>query len=52
MLATAIAGVLVAIRDFLIAAALAWLGVSVERVDGNSNPERGCAADVCQQSAD
>jgi hypothetical protein len=31
MLATAIAGVLVAVRDFLIAAALAWLGVSVER---------------------
>lgn len=51
MLATAIAGILVAIRDFVIAAALAWIGVSMERAEVNT-AERACAAESCQQQAD
>ncbi len=38
--------VLVAIRDFLLAAALAWVGVSVEsRV--NTNAADHCTAEAC-----
>jgi hypothetical protein len=44
---------LVAVRDFLIAAALAWLGVSVERAEGGgASAERPCVTDVCQPAAD
>lgn len=52
MLATLIAGVLTAIRDAIIAAALAWVGVTVERVEGNASPDRACATDSCQTQAD
>jgi hypothetical protein len=52
MLATLIAGVLTAIRDAIIAAALAWVGVTVERVEGNAGSDRPCAAESCQAPAD
>ena len=38
--------VLVAIRDFLLAAALAWVGVSVESRVNTSGADR-CAAEAC-----
>ncbi len=50
MLATLLAGVLTAIRDVLIAAALAWVGISLERVEARVDGE--CAADSCQQAAE
>jgi hypothetical protein len=36
--------VLVAIRDFLVALALAWVGISMEP----RSPDSGCAGDRCQ----
>ncbi len=36
--------ILVAIRDFLVAAALAWVGVSLEARSGG---EQSCAGEVC-----
>lgn len=41
--------VLVAIRDFLLAAALAWVGVTVEQ---RSNHGDACAGDACQVQRD
>lgn len=38
--------ILVAVRDFLIAAALAWVGVSVEQRARTDAPP--CAADTCE----
>lgn len=52
MLASLIVGVLVAVRDFLIAAALAWIGVSVERVEYRVDGDRACAVDSCQQQSE
>lgn len=49
MLATVLAGVLTAIRDLVIAAALAWVGVTLEpQVDA----ERACAGESCQRQAE
>ena len=39
--------VIIAIRDFLIAAALAWVGVTIEP---QTSAER-CSSDTCEQSA-
>lgn len=52
MLTTLLAGLLTAIRDFVIAAALAWVGVTMERVETHVDPERACASDSCQQQAE
>jgi len=52
MLATLLAGVLTAVRDFIIAAALAWVGISMERVETRVDSERACASDSCQRQAD
>jgi len=41
--------VLVAIRDFLLAAALAWVGVTVEPRTHSSDQ---CAGEQCQTQAD
>ncbi len=38
--------ILVAIRDFLVAAALAWVGVSMEPRAPNAEP--ACATESCQ----
>lgn len=47
-----IIGLLIAIRDVLIAAALAWVGISIERVEGAVETERACATDACRLQAD
>jgi len=39
---------LVAIRDFLLAAALAWVGVTLEAVQ-HADRDARCSADACQQ---
>ncbi|MBX9747009.1 MAG: hypothetical protein K2X34_08915 [Hyphomonadaceae bacterium] len=52
MLASLLANVLTAIRDFVIAAALAWVGISMDRVESRVESERPCAADTCQPQAD
>lgn len=52
MLASMIVGVLVACRDFLIAAALAWIGVTVERVEHTVDGDRACAIESCQQQTE
>jgi hypothetical protein len=49
MLTATIIGVLTAIRDVVIAAALAWVGVTLERVETD---DRGCAGETCQQQAE
>jgi hypothetical protein len=41
--------VLVAIRDFLLAAALAWVGVTMETRGGG---EQSCAGEACQTQRD
>lgn len=41
--------VLVAIRDFLLAAALAWVGVTVEQRVNNADR---CAAEACDTARD
>jgi len=41
--------VLVAIRDFLLVAALAWVGVTVEQ---RANHAERCAGDACQVQRD
>lgn len=41
--------VLVAIRDFLLAVALAWVGVTVEQ---RVNSTDSCAAEACEASLD
>ncbi len=38
--------ILIAVRDFLIVAALAWVGVSMETRAGNDAPN--CATERCQ----
>lgn len=38
--------IIIAIRDFLIAAALAWVGVTIEP---QTSPER-CSGDACEQA--
>lgn len=38
--------VLLAVRDFLLAAALAWVGVTMETRAGND--AGGCAGEACQ----
>lgn len=40
--------VLVAVRDFLLAAALAWVGVTLEA----RNTDAGCAGEACQVQRD
>jgi hypothetical protein len=40
--------ILVAIRDFLLAAALAWVGVSIERTHQTTNQDAQCAGQSCQ----
>jgi hypothetical protein len=40
--------ILVAIRDFLLATALAWVGVSIERPHHNANEDAQCAGQSCQ----
>lgn len=41
--------VLVAIRDFLLAAALAWVGVSIERPAAHhTNQSTQCASQSCE----
>ena len=40
--------VLVTIRDFLLAAALAWVGVSIERPPQHTNQDAQCANHGCQ----
>jgi len=52
MLATLLAGVLTVIRDFVIATALAWVGVTMERVETRVESERACASDSCHQQAE
>ena len=52
MLSSMIVGVLVAARDFLIAAALAWIGVTVERVEHRADGDRACTIDSCQQQTE
>jgi hypothetical protein len=48
MLAALLAGILTAVRDLLIAAALAWVGVSVEQAEHSAEAvERACATDNC-----
>lgn len=42
--------VLIAVRDFLLAVALAWIGVSVEP-RGNTDAA-GCSGDSCQVQRD
>lgn len=49
---TFFASVLTVIRDFVVAAALAWVGVSVEQVDANVESDRTCATDTCPQSGE
>jgi hypothetical protein len=39
--------VLIAVRDFLIAAALAWVGVSMESTHA-PNDSQNCSGQVCQ----
>lgn len=39
--------VLIAVRDFLLAAALAWVGVTIERPH-DSAPDAQCAGQSCQ----
>jgi hypothetical protein len=45
--------VLVAIRDFLIAAALAWVGVTLEARDAarEHTPAPACSGDACHGEA-
>lgn len=45
--------ILVAIRDFLIAAALAWVGVTLEARDAGRDHTRApaCSGDSCQHEA-
>lgn len=40
--------ILVAIRDFLLAAALAWVGVSIERPHQSAGQDARCAGEHCQ----
>ncbi|MBY0564215.1 MAG: hypothetical protein K2P58_08510 [Hyphomonadaceae bacterium] len=40
--------ILVAIRDFLIAAALAWVGISIEQRPAGPD---GCSGEACQTNA-
>jgi hypothetical protein len=42
--------VLIAVRDFLIATALAWVGVTMEAT--RANPEAACSGDTCQVEQD
>lgn len=43
-----LAAILIAIRDVLLAAALAWVGVSLEARE----PAASCANDACQQQSE
>ena len=52
MLAYVIVGVLVAAGDFLTAVAVAWIGVTVERVEHRVDGDRACAVDSCQQQTE
>lgn len=40
--------VLVAIRDFLLAAALAWVGVTIDRPHQNASADSHCSGQSCQ----
>lgn len=42
--------ILVAVRDFLIAAALAWVGVTLEARDARTSAP-ACSGDSCQHDA-
>jgi hypothetical protein len=42
---------LIAVRDFLLAAALAWVGVTMESARV-ANPDAGCAGETCQVEHD
>jgi hypothetical protein len=43
--------VLIAVRDFLIAAALAWVGVTMERARAPSDAP-SCSGEACQSQSD